>query len=148
MSSVDGNIYTSDQRFAESKDGFVGLMFSNISRVIQILSNPELGNISTNVYLIGQTMISQIPDSEVRKNLRKNLKLRIEELKKEKGENISEESKRYINVLATTEIIGDIMDNVDLYCGIVKENRISFDKNCQECKFKQAYAEIHPDQVK
>jgi hypothetical protein len=148
VSSIEGNIYNSDQKFAESKDGFVGLMFSNISRVIQILSNPELGNISTNVYLIGQTMISQIPDSEVRKELRKKLKDRIEELKKERGENISEETKRYVNVLATTEIIGDIMDNVDLYCGIVKENRISFDKDCGECKYKKLAIEIHPDMVK
>lgn len=150
MSSVDGNIYNTDVKFGESVQGYVGLIFSNLSRMVQTLSNPELGGISTNVYLIGQLIISHIPDPVKRKELRKILKERINELKKEKapnGEKLPEESIKYINVLATTEIIGNVMDEIDTFCGIVKESKISFDLNCSACKYRVKSIELIPQEV-
>jgi len=148
MSDINGGIYTSDQKFGESKDGYVGLWFSFLSQIMQTLRNPDLALSSINVYLMGNQAIAILPNKDKRKELRKNLKVRIEEMKKEKapnGEKISDSIIQQINILAVSEICGDIMDEIDNYLGIAKQNRISFDKDCHLCKFKMAYIEINPE---
>ncbi len=68
----------------ESKDGYVGLWFSFLSQIMQTLRNPDLGLSSININLMGNQAIAIVPDKDKRKELRKFLKLRIEEMKKEK----------------------------------------------------------------
>jgi hypothetical protein len=131
MSQISGNIYQSDVGAKEGKEGFIGLLFGHLSRMSFALNNTELGSQSANIYYNSLLIINHIPDSELRRDLTKKLKERIEELKKEgKAENAS-------ITTASIEIVGDVMDHIDEMLGIEKRSKISIELDCYSCKYKR-----------
>ena len=133
MAEVQGNTYQSDIGGKEGKEGFIALLFGHLGRMSFALNNSELPEQSGNIYYNSLFIINHIPDADLRKELSKKLRERIDELKKEKKDNAA------AITTAAIEIVGDVMDHMDEMLGIEKKAKISIELDCESCKYKRAY---------
>lgn len=127
-----------DIQMREGKDGYISLIMGHFSRMAYIVaSGGDQTNKPADLYYMSNLIISMIPDLERQKVIRKKLKDRIEELKlsekKSEGAAIS---------TAAIEIVGDITYFMDEHLGVSKANRIAFDFDCTNCKFKKESEKI------
>jgi len=137
MAGVSGNTFQSDVGAKEGKEGYIGLLFAHLGRMSFALNNTELGSQSANIYYNSLLIINHIPDVELRKELMKKLKARIDELEmKEK------KTKEAAIITASIEIVGDVMDHIDEMLGIEKKAKISIELDCHSCKFRKAVEDM------
>lgn len=152
MSTMEGSIVYTERKEKEGSEGFIGLLFGHLARMSATLGNPELGNISGNVYLIANLIISHIPEPEMRVELRQKLKDRRNELISEEEKRtqkpLTDPQRRYFEILAATEIVGYVMDWINLHVAITKDSKLALDMDmtpCESCKIKHTLFELHPE---
>jgi hypothetical protein len=140
MSVESGIIYT-DKKAGESTVGYIGLYFSIFNQLVGMLSNPELGKMSSNVVHISNAMISLVPDKNKKIELRKLLQEKANEFKNEtlKEKSIIDDAdKSRIQISAGIFISGEVFEILNTYIGVTKSARLAFDTKieCDVCEYK------------
>lgn len=121
------NMQVLDVQMRSGKDGYIGIMVGNFSRMAFIIASEKMQ--PANMYYMANLIISMIPGQDIRQELIQTFKNKIKEIKEEKlKEGYPENVAKDISISAASVfMVGEATDFLNLHLGITKEARVEID---------------------